>query len=396
MLQPELKVEIERVSDLVPYARNAKLHTEEQIEQIANSMEQFGNCDPIGVWTNSDGLPEIVEGHGRVLALQRLGVGTCPVIHLDFLTDEQRRAYALVHNQLTMNTGWDEATLASELTGLSVDFDFDDFGFILPDDNGDTPDSEDTGYDDVSIPSESMDDLVDKYGHFLYAYSGGRDSTLAMMMTARPLLASGKHVEALYVDNGCEFPDLIMHVKRTCAYAGVPLHVIHSEKSIITEYVDKGKFPNPIFMDCIDCLINHPLDMYAAETIPNQDYVLIRGGKPTQKTSRSGTNRIQHIDGKKHLTIFNPLYDYDGSLDDAHIPEWSGYAHGFDRTACWCCPFQRAPQWRALRECYPLLWDEMKTMVETVEFPRIDGDGHPRQMTEYWEDEIGTKVRFDR
>lgn len=64
---PELEVREMAVADIVPYANNAKMHPREQIDQIAESISEFGNCDPIAVWHNDDGEAEIVEGHGRVL-----------------------------------------------------------------------------------------------------------------------------------------------------------------------------------------------------------------------------------------------------------------------------------------------------------------------------------------
>ncbi|WP_417352171.1 ParB/Srx family N-terminal domain-containing protein [Gordonibacter pamelaeae] len=125
--QPELRVEEMPAAVLVPYARNAKVHTNRQVEQIASSIEEFGFNDPVGVWDAPDGTIEIVEGHGRVLAAQKLGMQSVPVVRLDHMTDEQRRAYALVHNKLTLNTGWDFAALDAEMEEL--DFDFDGFGF---------------------------------------------------------------------------------------------------------------------------------------------------------------------------------------------------------------------------------------------------------------------------
>lgn len=120
----ELKVEYVNISTIKPYKRNAKTHPKEQVEQIKKSIQEFGNCDPIGVWHG-----EIVEGHGRYLALKELGETTIPIIRLDSLTDEQRRAYGLVHNQLTMNSPWDLPALDLELADL--DFDMSDFGFDL-------------------------------------------------------------------------------------------------------------------------------------------------------------------------------------------------------------------------------------------------------------------------
>lgn len=114
-----MRVETMGVGELVPYAGNAKLHPEKQVRMIAESIERYGFNDPIGVWENEAGELEVVEGHGRLMAAQMLGIEEVPVIRLDGLTDEQRRAYALVHNKLTMNTGFDARLLADEL----MDFD---------------------------------------------------------------------------------------------------------------------------------------------------------------------------------------------------------------------------------------------------------------------------------
>ena len=126
---PELTEEEAPTDELIPYANNAKIHTNEQVEQICTSIQEFGFNDPVAVWDGPDG-PEIIEGHGRVLAAKRLGLEKLPVIRLDHLDDAQRRAYTHVHNQLTMNTGWDFAKLDEELDALAeLDIDMDDFGF---------------------------------------------------------------------------------------------------------------------------------------------------------------------------------------------------------------------------------------------------------------------------
>lgn len=126
--QPALAVEFVPVEDLVPYAGNAKLHPEEQVRQLAESIERFGNCDPIGVWTNPEGRMEIVEGHGRVMALKALGREEAPVIRLDHLDDDARRAYTHVHNQTTLSSGFDMEALAADLESIDG-FEWEDFGF---------------------------------------------------------------------------------------------------------------------------------------------------------------------------------------------------------------------------------------------------------------------------
>lgn len=120
-----LKIEYLKPEQLQPYANNAKLHPAAQVEQIENSIREFDFSDPIGIW----GENEVVEGHGRLLAALKLGLKEVPVIRLDHLTDEQRKAYALAHNQTTMTSGWDADKLLSELSASPIDM--AQFGFDM-------------------------------------------------------------------------------------------------------------------------------------------------------------------------------------------------------------------------------------------------------------------------
>ena len=121
----ELKIEYLSKEELKPYANNAKIHTGDQVEQIKKSIEEFGFNDPIAIWHDN----EIIEGHGRLLAVMEMDdIKEVPVIRLDELTDEQRRAYMLVHNKLTMNTDFDFSILDMELEDLE-NVDMQDFGF---------------------------------------------------------------------------------------------------------------------------------------------------------------------------------------------------------------------------------------------------------------------------
>ena len=121
----KLKIEYVKLSEIQPYKNNAKLHPKAQIEQIKKSIKEFGNIDPIGVWHG-----EIVEGHGRYIAAKQLKLDEVPIIRLDSLTDEERKAYALVHNKLTMNSDFDPTLLGEELDSI-LDIDMEDFGFDL-------------------------------------------------------------------------------------------------------------------------------------------------------------------------------------------------------------------------------------------------------------------------
>lgn len=130
----ELKIEYLPIEELKPYANNAKEHPAKQIEQIKKSIREFGFDDPIGIWKDT-----IVEGHGRLIAAMELEMETVPCIRLDHLTDEQRKAYALVHNKLTMNSDFNLDLLQMELDDINIDM--TDFGFDIDEEEGEPGDT---------------------------------------------------------------------------------------------------------------------------------------------------------------------------------------------------------------------------------------------------------------
>ena len=111
---------------LIPHARNARTHSEEQVAQIAGSIAEFGFVNPVLV--GDDGV--IVAGHGRVLAARKLGLSEAPVIVLSHLTPTQRRALMIADNQIATNAGWNDEMLAAELAALKDEaFDLELLGF---------------------------------------------------------------------------------------------------------------------------------------------------------------------------------------------------------------------------------------------------------------------------
>lgn len=115
------------ISEIKPYEKNAKQHPKEQIEQIKKSIELFGMNDPIGIWGEKN---IVVEGHGRLLACKKLDIKEVPCIRLDHLTDEERKAYTLIHNKITMNSDFDFDLLSEELKDIE-NIDMSDFDFNL-------------------------------------------------------------------------------------------------------------------------------------------------------------------------------------------------------------------------------------------------------------------------
>lgn len=121
-----MQIEKIKVDEIIPYADNAKLHPERQIEQIRSSILEFGFNDPIAIDENN----VVIEGNGRLMAIKDLGFKEVDCIRIEGLTEDQKRAYILVHNQLTMNTGFDIEILNKELEKIK-DIDMTQFDFEI-------------------------------------------------------------------------------------------------------------------------------------------------------------------------------------------------------------------------------------------------------------------------
>jgi DNA modification methylase len=120
------QIEYVETSKLVPYARNSRTHSDEQVAQICGSIKEFGFTNPVLI--DADGL--IIAGHGRTLAAQRLDMKEVPCLRMDYLTEAQKKAYVIADNKLALNAGWDEEMLALELGDLQgLDFDLSLTGF---------------------------------------------------------------------------------------------------------------------------------------------------------------------------------------------------------------------------------------------------------------------------
>lgn len=120
----ELNIVYKPIKELKPYKKNAKKHSKEQVEQIANSIKEFGFTQPVII----DKHNSVVAGHGRILGAKKAGLKQVPTVCLEDLTEEQIKAYRLVDNKLN-ESEWDYSLLDEELENLTEDIDMDLFGF---------------------------------------------------------------------------------------------------------------------------------------------------------------------------------------------------------------------------------------------------------------------------
>ena len=129
-----MQVEQIPTSQLVPYARNSRTHSDEQVAQIMASIREFGFCNPVLI----DADNGIIAGHGRVMAASRMKIDAVPCVRLSHLTEAQKRAYVIADNRIALNSSWDDEMLSLELQELHTDeFDVGKLGFeVLSGRNG--------------------------------------------------------------------------------------------------------------------------------------------------------------------------------------------------------------------------------------------------------------------
>jgi DNA modification methylase len=156
-----LAIDYRPIADLIPYARNARTHSEAQVALIAGSIREYGFTNPVLV----DGENGIIAGHGRVMAARKLGLARVPVIELAHLTEAQKRAYILADNKLAEQAGWDKALLALELGDLrdmavdltSLGFEAGELDALLR--SGETDPREEDTPDAPAVPVSRSGDL---------------------------------------------------------------------------------------------------------------------------------------------------------------------------------------------------------------------------------------------
>ena len=241
----------------------------------------------------------------------------------------------------------------------------------------------------LRIDTDALRERAERARYVFYSFSGGRDSAAAMWYTLERFRAQGKDIEGVYVYSGHELASVTKHVHDVCDRLGVTLAEIPGEHfADVYGY----KLPDSIHMPCIERLINKPMDAYIRAKTCGEDYILVRGGKAKQKRPESGTNLYQAVKSKPQMIIYNPIYEHDAPIPDWLI--WEGYAQGFQRTACYCCPFQRPEQWDALKKVYPDLYAETKRMFETTPFIVHPGDGHIKYIARHWIEKENTAVKL--
>lgn len=167
-----MEITYRKVGELVPYANNARTHSDVQVAQICASIREYGWTNPVLI----DEKGTIIAGHGRVMAAQRLKMESVPCIVLEGLTEAQKKAYVLADNKMALNAGWDDEKLRLELENLrELDFDLSLTGFepdeldriLSPDDIGNLPEDADEVPEPPKVAKSKRGDIYRLGEHLL-------------------------------------------------------------------------------------------------------------------------------------------------------------------------------------------------------------------------------------
>ena len=153
----KLQIVYKPIDSVLGYVNNARVHPQEQIDQIKSSIIEFGMCTPIGIHNDT-----IVYGHGRHEALKQLGYNEIPTLDLSHLTEAQRKAFTIADNKIGDNSFFDEELLKIELQSLQeMDFDYSDLGFDFDFDMEEISEDEDYSHKNKEINTDDYKDIME-------------------------------------------------------------------------------------------------------------------------------------------------------------------------------------------------------------------------------------------
>lgn len=378
------------LDEIVDFQGNLKKITKDNFDKLKKRIIQNGFNVPFFVW-ETEGKKKLMDGHQRRKVLLDLREEGYIVPPLPYVVIEAR----------------DEKDARQKLLGICSqygEFEIDEFKDWVNDLELDIAESlrivdkelknliqkddETEKKKAAKVASAEIEDEILQYNRFFISFSGGKDSLLTLFKIVPVLKEYNKQFEVFYIDTGVEFPDLLPYIYKIVEMLDVPFKVLQPRKNFFDLFYKPRVWPKAIYRDCIDLMLTKTVDDYCDDK--KEPYVLIRGGRSNQKTSgASGSKKIQRFQTKPLCIIYNPIYDVaEENFQDeiSLLPLWPGYAKGFDRTACWCCPFQKTTQWEAMKIHYPLLHEQMGELVKRLAYFETSSDIYSKRIRSYWGD----------
>lgn len=380
-----MEIKIKPISELKPHPKNPRVHPGSAIEKLERSIKEFGWTNPILV--SKDGY--ILAGHARLKAAEKAGISEVPVIYLP-LEGAKADAYLIADNKLQDETDWDYEKLKDLLKELDTgEFDLELTGFGMdeiedlmtqlhkPEEKKESKPKVEFK-PDFTLEPEILEEI--KQSRIFFNFSGGKDSSVTAYIMIPILKEIGKDFEFIFVDTGVEIPSVSEYVVRFAEHYGAKLTIVRDGPDFFEYFEKKKRWPDAIFRNCIEALINTPANRYVFNKVgKDEKFIIIRGGRAKQTTNRSKGEKFYSLKkGKREIRLLNPLFDlsdeaferYQRQLEE-EFGLWEGYAKGFQRTACWCCPFQTKQQYETIKKELPFLWAVLERKAKEWEFQGV-------------------------
>ena len=191
-----MEIVYKKVNELIPYINNSRTHSEEQVNQIVASINEFGFTNPLLI----DEKDNIIAGHGRLLASKKLGMEEVPCIVLSGLTEAQKKAYIIADNKMALNAGWDDELLKIELENLKeLDFDLELTGFNV-DELDDILGKNEEDFFEITNDEENLFEDIEKLEiHYGVPYQGNKSRIADIIIN---ILPKGKRLVDLFGGGG--------------------------------------------------------------------------------------------------------------------------------------------------------------------------------------------------
>lgn len=325
-----MEIIYKKVNDLIPYVNNSRTHSEEQINQIVASINEFGFTNPLLI----DEKDNIIAGHGRLLASKKLKMEEVPCIVLSGLTEAQKKAYIIADNKMALKAGWDEELLKVELENLKeLNFDLELTGFDVDelDDIFRVEEEEEIVEDDFDIeppeePKAKLGDIYKLGNHRLMCGDSTKEEDVAKLM-------NGNKADMVFTDppydmsmggQGCfkssmgnckERIDNIInfdpYVISYLANMDIPTYYICTSKDGIPKYMDIFKEHN--FNILVWCKTN-PVPFTAGTFLPDIEYIMYF----SKKGKKIWNNSLKPTDTYKKYYISKKLQGREDAGEDLH------------------------------------------------------------------------------
>ncbi len=391
------KVKQGTIKELKFDPQNANRGTERGNQALEESLQRYGAGR--SVLADKNGV--IIAGNKTVEKAGEIGIEDAVFVHtkgdqvvvvvrddLDLAADPEARALAIADNRVgELDLAWDISALvdsAKDLETLEPFFYQQEIDELLAafnqEEKGDTGFRPDSGFhkpqDETGesfFLTEEQKREYDHIEHITVDFSGGRDSTLALLWAKTTF--PDRHIVAIFSDPGVEFPAMSVHVQEVCDFLGVEYVIVKPKADWWTWLNKKGCWPSLLYRDCQGPFIHDPVNAVKVG-LPMETTLILDGSRATQMVRGSKKNKTTPHNSHpklKNYKTYHPCFDltdeaaYD-LLEKSKVPLWRGYAMGFQRTACWCCPGMCGLQAYALEKNFPGLANEIRFWEKRIGF----------------------------